>query len=399
MKRIVPSAFGLMTCLVSFLSAWILLPAPIYSLLPLSVGAPEVSPTLLGVIVLLLLAYLVGQRLMPIGRKWQSRAIIIGISWSLVVSALPLLQVSGAQKQAEQYMQAAAGSNYLQSISPALRDQLRSHPLVWQDLWRDITAAPVRIDRQIPFAQIAGVTLKMNIYRPAKVGKYPGIISIYGGAWQRGSPNGNEDFNRYMAARGYVVWAIDYRHAPTHRFPAQIEDVRSALQYIQEQAAAMETDLSRMTVFGRSAGAHLGLIAGYSWQGFPIKAVVDYYSPVDLSVGYYLPPVPDPINSKAVLRSFFGGDPQQFPAEYQQGSPINYVKPGLPPTLLVYGGKDRIVESKYGKYLADNLISKGNKAVFIEIPWADHAFDEVFSGPSNQLALYYTERFLAWAVS
>jgi hypothetical protein len=31
----------------------------------------------------------------------------------------------------------------------------------------------------------------------------------------------------------------------------------------------------------------------------------------------------------------------------------------------------------------------------LTIPWAEHAFDTVFSGVSNQLALYYTERFLA----
>jgi hypothetical protein len=40
----------------------------------------------------------------------------------------------------------------------------------------------------------------------------------------------------------------------------------------------------------------------------------------------------------------------------------------------------------------------GNKVAFIEIPWAEHAFDAVPQGVSNQMALYYTERFLAWAL-
>jgi len=35
---------------------------------------------------------------------------------------------------------------------------------------------------------------------------------------------------------------------------------------------------------------------------------------------------------------------------------------------------------------------------YLEIPWAEHAFDEVFNGVSSQVALFYTERFLAWAV-
>ena len=37
-------------------------------------------------------------------------------------------------------------------------------------------------------------------------------------------------FARYFTARGYVVFAIDYRHAPRWRWPAQLEDVRAALR-------------------------------------------------------------------------------------------------------------------------------------------------------------------------
>lgn len=46
----------------------------------------------------------------------------------------------------------------------------------------------------------------------------------------------------------------------------------------------------------------------------------------------------------------------------------------------------------------EQLRSVGNTAILLEIPWAEHAFDAIFHGVSNQLALYYTERFLAWAL-
>jgi acetyl esterase/lipase len=98
------------------------------------------------------------------------------------------------------------------------------------------------------------------------------------------------------------------------------------------------------------------------------------------------------------LRKFLGGTPTDFPELYYQASPLNTIQPNLPASLLIYGGKDHIVQSKYGRDLAQRLQAQGNKAIFIEIPWADHAFDAVFSGMSNQLALYYTERFLAWAL-
>jgi acetyl esterase/lipase len=394
MKIFSQGFFWLLILATLFLSAWVVLLAPIYSLLILSVGAPEVSPILLCLDGVLLVLYIIWYR----RQHWRSHMALFCIVLSLVMSSWPLLQFAGTQQQAERSISTVLGRDYLQNISPEMRNQMRAQPLKIGDFWSGIPSPEIRIDRQIPFAQPAGVPLTMNIYRPAQVGIYPGIISIYGGAWQRGNPNANEDFNRYMAARGYVVWAIDYRHAPVHRFPAQLEDVRSAFRYIKEQAASKETDLSRVAVFGRSAGAHLAMLTAYGPTEFPIKAVVDYYGPVDLTAGYYNPPVPDPIDSKSVLLAFFGGTPKELPRAYRQGSPLNAVKPGLPASLLVYGGKDRIIESKYGKDLANALTAQGNKAVFIEIPWADHAFDEVFAGVSNQLALYYTERFLAWTL-
>jgi acetyl esterase/lipase len=79
-------------------------------------------------------------------------------------------------------------------------------------------------------------------------------------------------------------------------------------------------------------------------------------------------------------------------------SPINYVTRPLPPSMLVYGGQDRVVMAKFGRALAEQLQAVGDRPVFLEIPWANHSFDAVFNGLSNQLALYYTERFLAWAL-
>ncbi len=373
-------------------------PAPIYTLLPLSVGTPEISPGLvcLNGVLLIVGGIRFGVRY-PKKRK-RSIASICCIVLALSLSAAPLMQFGIVQEQADQALKASLGVDYLQRISPAVRAKMRSQPLIIGDLWRGIPRSEVRTLRNISFAHPDGKDLLLDIYRPAQVGKYPGIVSIYGGAWQRGSPASDDNFNRYIAAQGYVVWAISYRHAPAYHFPTQLDDVRSALDYITAQAASHETDLSRMVMIGRSAGAQLAMLAGYSVTPFPIRAVIDYYGPVDFTAGYNLPPVPDPIESRSTLRKFLGGTPREFGELYQQASPINAVKSGLPASLLIYGGKDRVVESRYGKYLADTLKSQGNQVAFIEIPWADHAFDAVFQGLSNQIALYYTERFIAGAL-
>jgi acetyl esterase/lipase len=402
LKKVLPIAviwlIGLLLSIGLFFSIWISLPAPIFSLLPLSVAAPEISPGLLILngfvaISIAIAFYLRGFRYQ---RLFVITLCVSGLALGL--SAAPLMRFSTVQQQAQTAIETSLGRDYLQAIPPALMAKMRSQPLIVTDIWNGISIPQVRIDRSIPVANPDGVRLSMNIYRPLQVGKYPAIISIYGGAWQRGNPDSDETFNRYIAAQGYVVWSIDYRHAPAYHFPRQLEDVRSALVFIEQHAPEYETNLDRVATIGRSAGAQLAMLAAYQDPPFPIRAVVNYYGPVNLIAGYQNVPTPDPIASRATLRAFLGGTPQTVPELYRQASPINAVKPALPPSLLIYGGKDHIVESKYGKHLAQQLRSSGNRAVFIEIPWADHAFDAVFSGLSNQLALYYTERFLAWAL-
>ena len=376
-----------------FLTIWILIPAPTFALLPLGVGAPEISPWLAvanAIASLLALRY---------SRKsWLFRLALISNLFSLTISTLPLSQFPAANQQAKTNIQTALGVDYLAQINPAVLAQMRSDPFVLSDAFRGIPEQPVRTTAGIAVAAIDGVPLTLTVYRPLQVGSHPTIVVIYGGAWQHGSPNDDAPFSRYMAARGYTVVAIDYRHAPRYQFPAQLEDVKTALTYIQQHAETLEVDLQRLALMGRSAGAHLAMLAAYQPGSIPIQAVVNYYGPVDLTKGFYDLPNPDPINSRAVLNAFLGGSPKQFPERYQQASPYEYINQPLPPSLLVYGGRDHLVQAKFGRSLYDRLQATGTHAVWIEIPWAEHAFDQVFNGVSNQLALYYTERFLAWAL-
>ncbi|MEP7344323.1 MAG: alpha/beta hydrolase, partial [Gemmatimonadaceae bacterium] len=199
-------------------------------------------------------------------------------------------------------------------------------------------------------------------------------------------------------AHGYVVFAIDYRHAPRSRWPAQLEDVRTALTWIRDHAGSYDADTARVAVIGRSAGAHLAMLAGYETGPLPIRAVISYYGPVDLVDAYLHPPRPDPLRIREVQDTLFGGTLDQMRERYRGASPIDFATRPLPATLLVYAGRDHIVERRYGARMYESLMKAGTKAVYLEIPWADHAFDEVFNGPSNQLALYHTERFLAWTL-
>jgi acetyl esterase/lipase len=376
-----------------FLSSWIVIPAPTFSLLPLAVGAPEISPLLLlGNVFLLGFALLQRQRKLI-------RFITISCSIiAIVLSSIPLIQLPTTLQQADSRMQTALGANYLTQIAPVQIAQMRARPVVITDFITGLPTSTVQRHHQV-FSPGNGTNLELEIYRLNSTGLHPAIITIYGGAWQRGEPNQHALFNSYMAAQGYTVVAIDYRHAPRYRFPIQIQDVQAALQWINQNAARYNIDTTRMALVGWSAGAHLALLAAYQTDTIPVRAVVNYYGPTNLTAGYYDPPFPDPIDTKAVLEAFLGGSPAQFPQRYESASPIRYVKPGLPPTLLIYGSRDHVVKPIFGQQLYDQLQTTDNTAVLIALPWAEHAFDAIFQGLSNQIALYHTERFLAWVLN
>jgi len=393
-SKIVLSVLALLLSFASlFLSSWIIIPAPNMLLLTLGVGAPEVSPWLFGLNLLsLLLSFFCIHQRQP-----QRLAYILSLI-GLLLCASVLVNIPLTQMQMAKAMKQGLGADYLEQIPVEVRAKMQTHPFTLVNTFRGISSGKTRHQTDILFATSAGVPLKMEVYQPLKVGKYPALVVIYGGAWQYGNPRANSEFNQYMASRGYTVFAIDYRHAPKYRFPAQLDDVRTALNFIRKHAAEYEADPERMVLLGRSAGAHLAMLAAYQPDALPIRAVVNYYGPVDLTEGYKTPPNPDPINSRATLKTFLGGSLQELPNQYRVASPINYVTHSLPPTLLVYGSRDHLVEARFGRQMYERLHSSGNTAVFLEIPWAEHAFDVVFNGVSNQLALYYTERFLAWAL-
>ncbi|HEY9807110.1 MAG TPA: alpha/beta hydrolase, partial [Candidatus Obscuribacterales bacterium] len=322
----------------------------------------------------------------------------------LGLSTLPLWQLPLTVQQINTELQANFGPSYEQ-VSQQLDRQaaqnpntVRSQPLILSQVFAGIPTRAVRHDSHIPFAKPEGVQLSLDVYRPPQVGRYPGLVVIYGGAWRAGTPSANAVFNRYMAAQGYTVFAIDYRHAPRYRFPAQLEDVRTALAFIQEHAAEYEVDGDRIALLGRSAGGHLAMLAAYQPDALPVRAVVSYYGPFNLTAGYADPPEPDPIDTRAVLRAFLGGTPAEAPSLYRSASPASYVTRPLPPTLLVHGRRDHLVEVKFAQGMYRQLRSVNSPAALLEIPWAEHSFDEVFQGLGSQLSLYYVERFLAWAL-
>jgi acetyl esterase/lipase len=212
----------------------------------------------------------------------------------------------------------------------------------------------------------------------------PIVLVIYGGAWEHGSPHNDAQFNAIVASWGYRVIALNYPHAPRSRWPTQ-RDI------ILRQIDSLST--GRIAVLGHSSGAQLAIIAA-ALRPRRISAVITYESPVDLRLAYEYPLRPDLINVRHVLLDLCGGTPEQQPACYRSGSPRYVVHPGMPPILMIAAGRDHVIQLDSEHLLRDELRSYGVNVTYLELPWADHAFEVFATGFHDRIALWYVHRFL-----
>lgn len=212
----------------------------------------------------------------------------------------------------------------------------------------------------------------------------PLVLVIYGGAWEHGSPRNDAKLNAIIASWGYRVIALNYPHAPRARWPAQRDAI---LRQIDSLPAR------RVAVLGHSSGAQLAIIAA-ALRPRRISALIAYESPVDLRLAYEYPPQPDLIDVRRVMLDLCGGTPEQRPACYRSGSPRYVVHPGMPPVLMIAAGRDHVVRPELERFLRDELQGDGVSVAYLELPWADHAFELVATGFHDRIALWYLRRFL-----
>lgn len=359
---------------LTLLSLMVLVPPHTMTALQFAVGAAEYSPFL---VLLDLLWCLAAIRLLR-GRRVLRLATLALLIMSAGVAVRPLTQFTRV---------AAAASEQLGTESGPPRFSLLAA----------VRGLPTRSDvaeRIIPYAAPNGERLTLHLYSLAPLAIRPTVVVLYGGAWRGGTPTQCENVSRALAARGFTVAAIDYRHVPLSRFPAQIDDVNLALVLLRDSSASWGIDHERLAILGRSSGGQLAELAAFSPNDFGIKAVIAIYAPYDLVEGYNDLPSPDPIDVRFVLRGFLNGTPDTQLRRYRAASPSSFVRPGLPPTLLLFGGRDHVIKPSFNREAAAALRAAHVPVVAVEIPWADHGFDMAPAGLSGQLAFSVIVAFL-----
>ncbi|MBI38587.1 MAG: hypothetical protein CMF59_03245 [Leptospiraceae bacterium] len=222
-------------------------------------------------------------------------------------------------------------------------------------------ATSYSMEKDLVYDRTSDYSLLADLYRPSGSEEArPGILVLHGGSWQRGSKERMSDVANELAAQGFVVLNANYRLAPDHPYPAQIEDVRKAIQYMRSNAESWSMDPDRIGVLGYSAGGHLALLLALlpGSDEARVQAVVTAGAPTDLTA------YGDIVTMHRLLKAEFRTQPEV----YRQASPLYHASPSAPPLLLIHGRYDWIVPISHARKLAAAMAKKGGSIDLVELP-------------------------------
>jgi len=237
-----------------------------------------------------------------------------------------------------------------------------------------LTAAAFQPD--LEYGQAGGESLRLDACIPDGPGPFAAVILVHGGAWNAGDKSGGTGKGLIapmfepLTHAGFAWFSINYRLAPEHPYPACVEDVESAIRWVKAHAAEFRVDPKRIALCGESAGAHLvALAAVRGTDATRVAAVVPFYGPFDL-VGRRQPgDALDP-----TMQKLFGSDKFDGPtaARMHEASPLEHIKSGLPPFLLVHGTADTRVPYRQSTDFQAALVKAGVPCELITIPGGEH---------------------------
>lgn len=219
----------------------------------------------------------------------------------------------------------------------------------------------------------ADIRQKLDLYTPAtSVAGSPIVLFIYGGSWQSGDRSDYRFVGDALAKAGITAAIADYRVYPQVSFPGFVEDAAKAFATLRKQTGSA----TPIFVMGHSAGAQIAALLAFDPKYLTREGLDkcrDVAGLIGLAGPYDFLPLPYP------------GLAPIFPEETrQQSQPIAFADGRNPPSLLLHGSADTVVEPIDTSILAEKLVTAGNRTTEILYEGVTHA--EILGALSPVLA-------------
>lgn len=246
--------------------------------------------------------------------------------------------------------------------------------------------------KDVEYGQVDGVQLTLDAHVPDGDGPFSAAILVHGGGWVAGD---KQQYITYifqpLSDAGYAWFSINYRLAPQFKFPADADDVESAIRFVKANAARYKVDPRRIALIGESAGGHLvSYVGARNRADSRVAAVVSMYGVHDfVAAAVQWKPLPHELLD---LFGITAVNAETVPVLIK-ASPVVYVTKDMPPFLLMHGSKDEDVPFEQSVEMCDKMKKAGAHCDLITIQGAPHGMDH---WESHAEWLWYKKELVEW---
>ena len=237
----------------------------------------------------------------------------------------------------------------------------------------------------LAYRTVGGQALLGRLYKPADAQAL--VAEVHGGAWTANDRTTNAASHHHLAASGVAVFALDFRLAPAHRYPAAIEDVSYGIRWIKANAARLGLRARLVGGLGTSSGGQQVTLAALRYDdpkyAAPEASLGAHDGRLDFVVACW--PILDPLARYRMARekglknlveahhAFWPDEPAMA-----EGNPQLVLERGeasaTPPMLVLQGTADQNVEHERAERFAQAYRAAGGELELVKFPGEPHNF-------------------------
>jgi len=185
-----------------------------------------------------------------------------------------------------------------------------------------------------------------------------------------------------------AIVSISYRLTPLAVWPAQIHDCKTAVRWVHAHADEYGFDVTRIGVWGASAGGHLVAMLAVTngdpemegdggWNDFPstIHGCANWCGPTDNTrLGEPGWRVGRQEVIVEVTEALVGGPLDKLVEVARNSSPVAHLKPGCVPIHTMQGLADDVVTPAHAPAFHEAMLAAGNQSELHMLEGAPHGF-------------------------
>ena len=208
----------------------------------------------------------------------------------------------------------------------------------------------------------------------------PLIVFVHGGAWMHGDKKDYRFIGEAFAKEGFDVAVINYHLAPEHIFPASIDDLSLALNYLNVHQLKYQISTEKVVLMGHSAGAFNVMSALYHPKPYEIQCRNQITAIIGLAGPYHFDYKGDPICADAFDQN----------RPYQEVMPYYFVESNTVKHYLLVAENDDVVGLSNAVDLDRRLKEKGNYSQLWTVPRIGHI--SMIGSVSSLFSRYFTTK-------